>query len=57
MFLEKPAAKFPSMNTDIARHKAALRPKMSENRPYSGWNAVDVRRYVEGMNDDTDPEL
>lgn len=55
IFLENPAARFPSMKTPMARHNAAFLPKISENRPYNGWNAVEVSRYVDGMNEDTDP--
>lgn len=35
----------PSMNDTVAAKKHARRPKMSENRPYSGWKAVLVMRY------------
>jgi hypothetical protein len=42
--LEKPEARLPSMNTAMATHSAAFRPKMSLKRPYIGWKAVDVKR-------------
>ena len=45
------------MKTTIATVKAAFLPKISLNRPYSGWKQVDVRRYAEGTQDTIDPAL
>ena len=35
----------PAMNVIVAVKNDVRRPKMSEKRPYSGWNAVLVIRY------------
>lgn len=37
--------KQPSRKVMVAVKKQVRRPKTSENRPYSGWNAVLVIRY------------
>jgi len=37
--------KQPIPNNEVAIRKQTLRPNRSENRPYSGWAAVLVRRY------------
>jgi hypothetical protein len=41
----RPHPKHPSRNVAVATKKQVRRPKMSENRPYRGWNAVLVIKY------------
>lgn len=41
--MEQP--KQPSMNVMVQTKKQARRPKISEKRPYKGWNAVLEMRY------------
>lgn len=57
MLLENPDIRFPVMKMAMARDIAAFLPKISLNRPYSGWNAVDVKRYADGTQDTTEPAL
>lgn len=45
------------MYRDMAIHIALLRPNISLNRPYKGWNAVEVMRYAEGTQEMIDPAL
>jgi hypothetical protein len=37
--------KHPTMKVTVEMKKHILRPNMSENRPYKGWNAVLVIKY------------
>lgn len=45
------------MKNPIARHRQALRPKMSLKRPYSGKKLVEVNMYAAGTHADTVPAL
>lgn len=40
-----PQPKHPREKVAVDTKKHTLRPKMSEKRPYRGWNAVLVTRY------------
>jgi hypothetical protein len=45
MLVASPHPKQPAANVIVDTKKHIRRPKMSENRPYSGWNAVLVTKY------------
>lgn len=45
MFFATPQPRQPIMKVIVAVKKEVRRPKISEKRPYSGWNAVLVMRY------------
>ncbi len=36
----------PTKKSDRLPSRIVFRPKMSDNRPYSGWHAVEVSRYA-----------
>lgn len=57
MVFEKPAAKFPIINIDIATMSITFLPKISLNLPYNGWKQVDVSKYADGTHDTTEPAL
>ena len=46
MLLASPHPKQPAAKVMVETEKQMRRPKMSEKRPYSGWNAVLVTRYA-----------
>ncbi len=47
IFLANPQKRHPSPNTAYPNKSAGLRPKMSLSLPYSGWNEVSVRKYLQ----------
>jgi hypothetical protein len=44
----------PTRKKPILVRRIIFRPKISDRRPYSGWHAVDVRRYAVPTHDSTD---
>jgi len=44
----------PNRKKPMLVRRTIFRPKMSDRRPYSGWHAVDVRRYAVPTHDSTD---
>ena len=45
-FVARPQPRQPAANVIVETKKHIRRPKMSEKRPYNGWNAVLVTRYA-----------